>query len=63
MTERVLRVPEAARELGLDGVEVYHLIEQGLLKAGKGEDGLVYVPESALRAYQREHAAATDDRS
>jgi hypothetical protein len=49
MSERLLRVPEVARVLGLDGPEVYQLIETGKLRAGKGADGLVYVPDDALR--------------
>lgn len=43
MSENLLRVPEVARRLGMDGIEVYTLIERGELPAGKGEDGLVYV--------------------
>lgn len=39
MSERLLRVPEVARVLGLDGPEVYQLIETGKLRAGKGADG------------------------
>jgi hypothetical protein len=57
MTERLLRVPEVARALGLEGPEVYHLIETGELDAGKGDDGLVYVSEPALRAYQERQAS------
>jgi len=55
--ERLLRVPEVARRLGLDGVIVYDLIAHGELAAGKGKDGLVYVRESALEDYQRSHPA------
>ena len=49
-------VAEAARRLGLDGPEVYRLIEAGELAAGKGADGLVYVSEEALRYYEEQHA-------
>lgn len=51
--EPVVRVPEAARRLGLDGVVVYDLIAHGELLAGKGPDGLVYVRESEVEGYQR----------
>ena len=57
MTDQALRVPEVARRLGLDGPGVYELIAAGELEAGKGEDGLVYVRESALEEYRRRHAA------
>jgi excisionase family DNA binding protein len=56
MSERLLRVPEVARTLGVGGPEVYRLIETGELGAGKGADGLVYVPEQALREYEERHA-------
>lgn len=59
MSERLLRVPEVARTLGIDGTEVYRLIEQGELQAGKGQDGLVYVPEGALREYEERRARAS----
>lgn len=52
MNEGALRIPEVARRLGIDGTQVYALIERGELEAGKGRDGLVYVPEDALRSYQ-----------
>lgn len=41
MSERLLRVPEVARVLDVDGTQVYALIDGGELKAGKGRDGLV----------------------
>jgi hypothetical protein len=56
MSERLLRIPEVARVLGLDGPDVYGLIERGELEAGKGADGLVYVSERALRDYRERHA-------
>lgn len=52
VSEQLLRVPEVARQLGIDGTEVYVLIERGDLAAGRGDDGLVYVPAAALEAYQ-----------
>jgi hypothetical protein len=52
MTARV------ARRLEMDGTEVYELIFQGELAAGKGKDGLVYVRESALKDYKRRHPSA-----
>jgi hypothetical protein len=53
VTERaLLRVPEVARRLAIDGVAVYRLIGRGELEAGKGRDGFVYVPKDALRSYQ-----------
>lgn len=57
MTDRPLRVPEVARRLGLDGPVVYDLIAKGELEAGKGADGLVHVPASAIEDYERRHAA------
>jgi len=57
VTDRLLRVPEVARALGLDGPEVYRLIDSGELEAGKGGDGLVYVSEPAIRAYQERQAS------
>ena len=58
VNDELLRVPEVARRLGIDGVAVYGLIERGELAAGKGADGLVYVAESALRDYERHHATS-----
>ena len=55
--DKVLRVPEVARRLHLEGVVVYDLITTGELAAGKGEDGLVYVRESVLEEYQRRQSA------
>ena len=53
VTERgLLRVPEVARRLAIDGVAVYRLIERGDLAAGRGKDGFVYVREEALADYQ-----------
>lgn len=57
MTDQALRVPEVARRLEMDGPDVYELILQGDLAAGKGKDGLVYVRESALEDYKRRHPA------
>jgi hypothetical protein len=57
VNDELLRVPEVARRLGIDGVAVYGLIGSGELSAGKGEDGLVYVTEAALQRYERDHAA------
>jgi excisionase family DNA binding protein len=59
MSEHLLRVPEAARVLGIEGPEVYSLIDRGELKAGKGRDGLVYVSEEAIEDYRRKHSAAS----
>lgn len=57
MADDALRVPEVARRLEMDGPDVYGLIVQGELAAGKGTDGLVYVRESALADYVRRHPA------
>ena len=59
VSEQLLRVPEVARQLGVDGTEVYGLIERGELEAGKGQDGLVYVTASALAAFQARRGAAS----
>jgi hypothetical protein len=56
MHDRLLRVPEAARVLGLDGEVVYSLIDRGELDGRKGPDGLVYVPEQAIEAYRQRKA-------
>lgn len=58
MAETQLRVPEVARALGIDGAEVYGLIDRGELSAGKGSDGLVYVSTDALRDYEERRASA-----
>jgi hypothetical protein len=57
MADPALRVPEVARRLEIPGEDVYELILQGELAAGKGKDGLVYVRESALEDYKRRHPA------
>lgn len=57
MADQPLRVPQVARRLGVQGPVVYDLIANGELAAGKGEDGLVYVRDSALEDYKRRHAA------
>jgi predicted DNA-binding transcriptional regulator AlpA len=36
VSERLLRIPEVARRLGIEGTEAYALIERGELVAGKG---------------------------
>ncbi len=59
MGERLLRVPEVARRLNMYGPDVYELIRTGELDAGKGRDGLVYVPEKALREYERRRLHGT----
>jgi len=58
MTDQALRVPEVARRLKMDGPDVYELILQGELAAGKGKDGLVYERESVVEDYKRRHTAA-----
>ncbi|HUF83788.1 MAG TPA: helix-turn-helix domain-containing protein, partial [Acidimicrobiia bacterium] len=50
--EWLLSVPEVARRLGMEGTAVYDLILTKELDAGKGRDGLVYVPEEALRDFE-----------
>ncbi|MGQ0804751.1 MAG: helix-turn-helix domain-containing protein [Actinomycetota bacterium] len=55
VSERLLRIPEVARRLKMDGGDVFLLIRSGELYAGKGKDGLVYVPEESLRDYERHH--------
>jgi hypothetical protein len=59
VSERAMRVPEVARALGIDGTEVYGLIERGELEGRKGPDGLVYVPEEALQAYRDRQATTS----
>jgi helix-turn-helix protein len=55
--ERLLRVPEVARRLNLEGPLVYELIFRGELDAGKGRDGAVYVPERAVEEFARKQAS------
>ena len=62
VSERAMRVPEVARVLGIDGTEVYGLIERGELEARKGPDGLVYVTEQALQAYETVRRRHLDSR-
>ena len=62
VNDELLRIPEVARRLGIEGVVVYGLIDSGELPAGKGDDGLVYVTESALQDYARHHSAAAQQR-
>lgn len=59
VNERLLRVPEVARRLDMHGPDVYELIATGELDAGKGKDGLVYVPEEALRDYEQRRKSKT----
>jgi hypothetical protein len=59
VSAQLLRVPEVARQLGIDGTEVYALIETGELEAGRGEDGLVYVRADALDVYRAATARAS----
>lgn len=57
MAQNAHRIPEVARRLGIDGSDVYRLIDAGELEARKGPDGLVYVTEDALTEYGRHHPA------
>ena len=56
VTDELLRVPEVARRLDIEGPAVYELIRRGELRAAKGDDRLVYVGTEALGDYQRRHA-------
>ena len=58
MSEQLLRVPEVARRLDMDGAEVYRLIERGELAAGKGDDGLVDVTERAVSVLRKGSATS-----
>ena len=51
--EHLMRVPEVARRLDVDGTEVYALIDRGELRASKGRNGLVYVSEEAIEDFRR----------
>lgn len=59
MAERLLRVPEVARTLGIEGAEVYGLFDRDELSAGKGADGLVYVSAAALGDFVRRRPSAS----
>jgi hypothetical protein len=52
MSENVLTLPEAARALEISLDDVLRLIELGLLSAGRGADGAVYVRRQDLDAYR-----------
>ena len=51
-----IRVPEAARRLGIDGPVVYKLIMDGELAAGR-RGGFVYVSEAAVETYKAKQRA------
>ena len=53
-----MRVVDVAQALGIEGSDVYVLIRNGELNAGK-QGGRVYVPEGALREYQERQAQAS----
>jgi excisionase family DNA binding protein len=59
MSEQLMRVPEVARLLAVEGTHVYRLIERGELEARKGPDGLVYVTDEALQTYRDRQAKAS----
>ena len=58
MTDQLLRVPEVAQRLGMDGAVVYLLIADGALPAGKGADGMVYVSVDAVEAFAHQQATS-----
>ena len=63
MSDHLLRVPEVARRLHMDGTEVYTIIERGELPAGKGKDGLVYVTEREVPGQVAHRTLEVDARS
>ena len=58
MGERLLTLPEAARELGLTAEEALRLIESRELAAGRGADGGLYVRLRDLESYRATRASA-----
>lgn len=52
---KYVRVPIAARMLQM-GSEIYECIARKELDAGRGPDGMIYVPIEALRAFQEARA-------
>lgn len=50
-----LRSPEVARQLGLDGADVYRLLFAGELKGGPDPDGVVYFEAASVNAYLANH--------
>jgi hypothetical protein len=50
-----IRSPEAARRLGIDGVDVYRMLFAGQLDGGPGKDGVVYFDEASIDAYLERH--------
>jgi hypothetical protein len=53
-----LSVPEVARQLSMDGADVYELIFAGELEGGPDSDGAVFVTEAALADYERRRQQA-----
>ncbi len=50
-----IRSTEAAKRLGIDGVDAYRLLFAGVLDGGPGRDGVVYFDEAAVEAYLESH--------
>jgi Helix-turn-helix domain len=50
-----VRSTEAARRLGIDGVDVYRMLFAGELDGGPGRDGRVYFAEASIDAYLERH--------
>ena len=55
--ERV-SVPEAAKQLGLEGARVYELVFAGDLDGQPADDGRVMVSVASIRAYAASQPAA-----
>jgi hypothetical protein len=58
MSEPLLTIPEAARELGMTADEALHLIESRELPAVRGADGGAYVRVRDLEQYRETRASA-----
>ncbi len=54
-TEHLMTPPQVGRALGIETYDVLWLLDGGDLPMIKGDDGLVYVPADAVRAYADAH--------
>lgn len=54
-TEQLMTPPQVGRALGIDTYDVLWLLDAGELPLIKGDDGMVYVPMQAVRAYADAH--------
>jgi hypothetical protein len=58
MPERLLTLPQAARELEMTADEALRLVESGALPAARGADGGMYVRLGDVRSFQARQPSA-----